>query len=341
MRAGSLEGFRDLVFLLGGDPNQILKDIGLEPKILDNSNTMISTRSFRLALNHASRATNTPRFGLQLSQRQTFEKLGPVGYLMRQAPTLDVSINRLIRFLRTHDSGTTASVETDGDISLWRHSLLGVTGESVIQQSDLAIGLANKFMRTTIGDDWNADAVYFEHQRPDDYRIYERLFRCKVFFEQPITALEFPTKLLQQSLKNADPGLYQILHDYVDRIDQGIDDDFVGQVRQTIQTHLANGTPRLDDIASELGLGRHILARRLKQEGSSFQRLLDDIRFNLARRYLKDTDVPLVEISAALGFAEPAVLSRAFRRKAGMSPRAWRKKERARVKTDSTVSAAR
>jgi len=66
------------------------------------------------------------------------------------------------------------------------------------------------------------------------------------------------------------------------------------------------------------------LRRRLKEEGSSYRELLDEIRYGLAREYLGQTQLPLEEISGLLGYTEAGNFSHAFKRWSGMSPREWR-----------------
>jgi len=66
------------------------------------------------------------------------------------------------------------------------------------------------------------------------------------------------------------------------------------------------------------------LNRYLKAEGTAFRTVADEVRFGIARQLLEDTDLPLVEIAAALDFSEPAAFTRAFHRWSGSTPSAWR-----------------
>ncbi len=66
------------------------------------------------------------------------------------------------------------------------------------------------------------------------------------------------------------------------------------------------------------------LRRRLKEEGSTYRIILNEIRFELARDYLANTRLPIDEIAVLLGYTEPGNFSHAFRRWSGQSPRNWR-----------------
>ena len=67
------------------------------------------------------------------------------------------------------------------------------------------------------------------------------------------------------------------------------------------------------------------LFRRLANEGITYQRLADEVRFDLAKEMLREQDVTLGEIAVHLGFSDAGNFSRTFRRIGGLSPRQYRK----------------
>jgi AraC-like DNA-binding protein len=66
------------------------------------------------------------------------------------------------------------------------------------------------------------------------------------------------------------------------------------------------------------------LGRRLDDFGTSFQRLVDESRFEIARQMLEDTSLDVMEIAASLGYARASAFTRAFRRWSGTTPALWR-----------------
>jgi len=302
----------------------LLRESEIEPEVLDQPDHLISTTSYRKALNLAAQVTEQPQFGLILSQRQTFEKFGAIGYLVRHAANLSVSIDRLIRFIRTHDAGSMTNIEVSDGIALWTHRLDGVSEESAIQQTELAIGLACKFIRSALAEQWCPHRVLFEHAAPRSNEIFRRVFRCPVEFNQTVTALEFSASDLNLPLRSSDAGLFKILEKHVEQIDAQIAKDFPARVRAAILQSIEFGPVRLDFIADKLGLSRYMLQSQLRSANTSFQAELDDVRFDLGRRYLRETRLSIAEVSAMLGYAEPAVFTRAFARRAAVTPRRWR-----------------
>ena len=89
---------------------------------------------------------------------------------------------------------------------------------------------------------------------------------------------------------------------------------------------LSEGIPNLDTVAKKLALSTRNLQNKLKEEGTTFRTLLDDIRRDTAIHYLSnDGDASIAEISYLLGFSEPSVFHRTFKRWTNHSPGEYRK----------------
>lgn len=97
---------------------------------------------------------------------------------------------------------------------------------------------------------------------------------------------------------------------------------FRREVEARIESHMASGDVGIDRIAADLGLSRQTLYRRLKEEGTTFEEILDRLRHRLALRYLRQDRISVKATSYRLGFSDPAAFSRAFKRWTGNSPRA-------------------
>ena len=84
---------------------------------------------------------------------------------------------------------------------------------------------------------------------------------------------------------------------------------------------VAKRSSSANEIARHLGLHKRTLNRHLKAVGAGgFRTIADEVRFEVARHLVTDTDIPLVQVSAALDFSEPAAFTRAFQRWSGVSP---------------------
>ena len=293
--------------------------------MLDTPDQMIGTDVYRRTLNLAAEVSGRRDFCLQLSQMQSFDKLGAVGYLARHAPTLEIAINRVSRYLPMFDRGSVSTFQVESGAALWSHDLVGVGNEATVQHRELAVGLANNFIQTAISESWTPTAIFFEHAAPADTRPYRIVFRCPVYFEQSLNGIEFPATELTKPLRRSDPGLFAILDRHVGTMHESTPASLTSQVQRFIQNRIEDGAVRIDGAAVHLDMKRHLLQRRLKAEGTSFQKLLDDVRFDLGCRYLRDSSMSVADVASLLGYAETAVFTRAFSRRSGVTPKAWRR----------------
>jgi AraC-like DNA-binding protein len=96
--------------------------------------------------------------------------------------------------------------------------------------------------------------------------------------------------------------------------------EVVPQMRRLLRTLLLERKASGDEVAHILSMHRRTLNRRLEAQGTSFQNILDEVRFEAACQLLDATKIPLTEIAASLGYSESSAFSRAFRRWSGEAP---------------------
>ncbi|MGB0855213.1 MAG: AraC family transcriptional regulator [Pikeienuella sp.] len=329
IRAGALDGFRDYVLELGGDPRALFRQAGLPPDVDTRPEVLIPVDGFRRILNSAAEATGVDHFGLDLSQRQSLAKLGAVGYLASHSKTLRHAVRMLGRHLEVHDTASYVLIEESPDICLWRFDQADGSDEPRIQQVELALGLAVKFVRSVLRPDWNPQVVYLQHARPRDAAYYARVLRCPVQFRAPLDGLDVTSDDMDRALVTSDPGLHRVLRNHLALLDTQQRRAITGRVRAVVLEQIGQGAVTLEQAAARLSLSRTSLQRALRSEGKSYQSLLDEIRFALACRYLRGSDTPLAEIALKLGYSESAVFTRAFKRISGQTPSDWRRQNRA------------
>jgi AraC-like DNA-binding protein len=109
------------------------------------------------------------------------------------------------------------------------------------------------------------------------------------------------------------------------------DENFIERVCIAIQQKLTGRRPTIEDIADALHVSSRTLQRRLQDEGSSFQRVLEDARHQLARHYLNNSVLELNEAAYLLGYEDSNSFVRAFRTWEGVPPARWRESQRARA----------
>jgi AraC-like DNA-binding protein len=129
---------------------------------------------------------------------------------------------------------------------------------------------------------------------------------------------------LKLRIAGADPIMRTLLEDRIQQLKRAQGSEFSDDIRRLLRTRLTSTQCSADDIAHLLAMHRRTLSRRLKDGGLGYRDITNEIRFEIARQLLTDTQVPLGQIAAALGYSEASAFTRAFRRWSGQTPTTWR-----------------
>ena len=137
----------------------------------------------------------------------------------------------------------------------------------------------------------------------------------------------YPMALLDRPVPGANPHLYNVLRRHMIDLANAMprEDDLVDIIANNIRRGLGTDTVSLEHIASELGVEPRTLQRQLVKAGTSFQKIFDKVRLELACYYLERTALDVTTIALELGYSEASVFSRAFKRWTGSSPDRYRK----------------
>jgi AraC-like DNA-binding protein len=186
-------------------------------------------------------------------------------------------------------------------------------------------------IRNFLGGQWAPLEVHFEHLSSSaTKRSYDQAFQSPVYFGQNVNRLVMRASDLDRAGVSSDrsmmPFMERHLHDLVRESREA--ESFAGQVNYLIARRLGSGPLSLPSVAQELGLSARSFQRRLAEERTSFRSLVRDQRRTLAESLIKDRSATITAVAHTVGYAETAVLSRAFKVWTGASPRAFVRRER-------------
>ena len=180
-------------------------------------------------------------------------------------------------------------------------------------------------------------AIHFTHQEPSYRAEYDRIFRVPLVFGSHMNAIMIDAAFLNIRLPRTNPYLSEILSAHAECLLKNLESSksIKGRVESLLIPVLHTGEASVDMIAGKLGLSRQTLFRKLKAEGVTFERVLDELRHTLALDYLNGKNASVNETAYLVGFSEPAAFSRAFKRWTGSSPHHARA---SKIANDRTVS---
>ena len=270
------------------------------------------------------RETGCAHFGLLLGQHVNIQTFGVAGRVARNAPSVGAALNDLAAYFVLHDNGGSIAVSIhEGSVTLSYG--VHVTGlRSGDQVYDMAVAAMVCVMRQLCGPAWRPEAVLLPRRRPANIRPYRDHFMAPLRFDSILAAIVFPERCLNQPIVDADPLLRTLLADNAAAAIAQRDPVIHGDVRKAIRLLLLTQRCCRAEVARRLGLHERALGRRLQASGTTFQRLLDETREEIARQLLCDTDTPAARVATALGYRDATVFTRAFTRWTGRTPSQFR-----------------
>ena len=330
VRASALEGFADTVTALGGDPAALLSSAGL-PADLKDPETWLAYSSLLQLLETAAVQTGCPHFGLELSRQQGPNILGTVGFVMQQAPDVGTALAELARHFVVHNQGAEVFLETKGDLALLGFHVKDTSAIGSRQQYDLSVGVGVNIFRLLCGPQWTPRGVYFIHSQPADLRPFRELLRCPLYFDWDRNMMSFDAALLQQPISQANEHLHRILEQHINQLRTHFPNNLSAQISYLIRQALLTGDCSIERVSSYLSMNKRTLQRQLKAAGVSYKELLENVRFDIATRYLLDSNGSLTNLADMLCYAELSAFSNAFKQRFKQSPRQWKKENMAKV----------
>ena len=324
VRASSLEGIRATIASLGGDSDEIFRRAGVPEGDIDPQ-AWFSYYRFLLLLEDAAEQTRCPDFGLRLSRHQGLNVLGPVGFVIQQATDVRSALRELTVHFIHYNQGAHVHLQVEKGIAQWHFSCKLQGTVPLRQQEDLAAGTGLNLIRLLWSINWSPDAVYFPHAPPDDLHPYRKAFNCPLIFNADSLQMVFKADILERPLNNANPQLHRLLEDHLKSLRRNYPDDYCGQVKHLINQALTTGDCSIERVASHLAVGKRTLQRQLKNCDTSYKDLLDDVRSDIARRYLRESSGSLTALADMLCYSDLSTFSTAFRQHHGISPSDWRR----------------
>ncbi len=322
VRARILRGFPALVRKLGGDPDSLLTAIGIDPERCEEGSA-VTCRQWIAVLDHAARVLDAPSFGMLLAEQQGgIGVYGPLGGTMRNAGSFGDALRYVVSHTGAHCLAVRVWMEAgpSGGESFVGHDILFGAVPERRQAVEHALLSGHLGARELTGGRAGARRIHFRHRAISPPSVYRRKFGCDVQFCQNEDGIAFGEKAMVARVLDADSDTFHQLAEQIQRRYGEQRPPLHAQVRGAVMQRLRTRDCRSEDISALLGTHPRTLLRRLRDEGTSFQRIKDEVRHDLMLYYLAETDLDLSRISEKLGFAEQSVMSRFARVWLGASP---------------------
>lgn len=324
--AAAANGVEDMISRYRGDVDRVFARAALNLQDIDNPYKELNLKQYCRLFEEAARQTANDNFGLRFGNEFTPKRLGPIGYIAVNSPTLGAAIQNLVKYFLAHQDHSILMLKQDGDVLYLNYQIVDQRIPLRRQDAELSLGMFSNIFKHCRGAHWAPLEVHFEHPAPDGAGEHERCFGAPILFGQPTNSIVFERRDLGAIMPDADPYLLSIMESMLAerRALRTNPDYFLASIREHIRARLGRGGLTMANLAGELDVSVEALRRSLKAHDVAFQDLVRGARRDLALHYVKHSDMRLTEVALALGYSEQSAFSRAFRHWTGMSPQRYR-----------------
>jgi AraC-like DNA-binding protein len=305
------------------DVAPLLKGADLTVQQARNARVRVAVRNQVKFLNRVADALRDEFLGIRLAQSLDLRELGLLYYVLASSETLGDALQRVARYSAIHNEGVHITYSERKELTL-TFEYVGVSRLSDRHQIEFFVATVLRICRQLSGRHLSPSGVRLKHRRlklPTGMRAF---FGCDVEFGCHVDRIAYPKLARSMPIVNSDPYLNSLMVGYCEealakrRVRSG---GWRLRVENAIAPLLPHGAASMAEVARRLAVGQRTLARRLASEGFTFAGILDSLRSDLARRYLREPDLPISEIAWLLGYRESSAFNHAFKRWTGTAPK--------------------
>lgn len=339
-RIATLSGYPELARSLGLDANRMLARVGLSRASLDDPDLMIPSCLACRLLEESGVAAGIEDFGLRLCETRGIGILGPLGLVIREEPTLRDVLASLVRYVSLQSEAWHLSFETVDSALLIRGTLVGLPPALTRQATEMGIGATFRILRDLLGPRWQVRRVCFAHDAPTSPVRHWQHFGTAVEFSAECNAIVCEAKDLDMVPLSANAEMARYARAYVATLLSRSGSTTSDQVGRLVRSLLSTGRCSVDRVAVQLGVDRRTIHRRLAAEGKTYSDVVDEVRAEMATRYLGQSNRPVADVAELLGFSLSSAFAHWFGRRFGCSASAWREAHAAAERSSLAASAS-
>jgi AraC-like DNA-binding protein len=303
----------------------LLSSIGIESDIMDSPDNSITDGQLFDILQKAASITGNDFFGLHAGE--IFSGLSNIlGYLLLNCANLKEAVEKYCCYQKVYDESNRIGLTFQDDFIIVRLTMADERHNLDRHVVDLRLAGTYKYCRVLTGKVQPLEEVRFQYKKPSDITEYLRVFKCPLRFGCNENSLVFKRRVLETPILQPNKDLRILFESYTRSVmdKQSADESYSRKVKTAILDHINGEVPNIGKISKVLNIGTRTLQLKLRDEGTTFSVLLDEIRKDLALEYLKNEENTIAEISYILGFSEPSVFHRCFKRWTNSTPNSYR-----------------
>jgi AraC-like DNA-binding protein len=322
----------------GADRETLLARSHIHPDELQDQDNRIPLANYLALLDAGIESCKEPALSLQFGEAVTLQDISIVGLIGQMAGSSEDGRQQVARYSRLaideDDGDPTLRMEVipeGSDVWLRSTSRLYVEHPHLTESAFARLVCGVRGMMAGVPGMAGRPfprALHFTHKEPAYRSEYDRIFGVPLFFESSMNAIVIDEALTKIAPPRPNPYLAEVLRARAEELLENLErtKSIRGRVESLLIPLLHTGQATVETIAGKLALSRQTLFRKLRDEGVTFEQVLDELRHSMALDYLKKASVQ--ETAYLVGFSDPGAFSRAFKRWTGTSPGAMKSSQR-------------
>ncbi len=313
----------------GVDLLDAFKDAKIDPLVLKDPEARVSALQFNLIWKKAVQSKHMAHMGLCFGQEiaKAYFRGNILFGLMANADNLGKALEIFCRYHVLSEDAILPKVKFKNNLALLSWETASNDFHITRPVSEALLCALYQILKHITDDNLKLKEVCFQHKSPMDIKGYDDIFQAPLRFNQRKNEIVISKKMLSRSLFLSDPALFDTLEHLAQKLLDKLYDPnkWSSSVLSLISKKTARGLKtNIDIIASDLAVSPRKLQDRLKKENTSFQKILDQSRKEIALAYLQQKTIPICDIALLLGFSEQSAFNHAFRRWTGSTPGQYR-----------------
>jgi AraC-like DNA-binding protein len=314
----------------GVSKEDALKCVHLSKASISSPATRVSLNQVIDCYSYAAEHSRDPHFGYRTGLRFHVSAYGMYGFAILSSTNYRETLRFAVKYHQLATPLTTSEFAESDGCGIWQfeplsHPRIGSHLYKFIVE--MQFGIVLSLHRDVMGSSFVAREFQVAYPPGNDTSEYPALFGAPVRFEQPTNRLSFDSCWLDGTPRLGNEITYATV---VSLCDAQIEEfqlrkGLVGEVRQILMKNLMR--PKgFQDVAQDLNMSARTLRRKLREENSSFRQLVDELRRDMAIRFLRNTDLTVEDMAETLGFSDAANFRHAFRRWTNASPHEFKRR---------------
>ena len=309
---------------LGVSPADVLRLSGLPAGLFDQERIYVSTEGLFALYRAVPQASSDPAIGLKLGTEPRIERYDPISIAAVSARSFRDALERLARYKQITCPEELRVVERGDECRVQFRWLLAHETEPRALV-DVCFARVLSIARRGTGEPVTPRRLELRGAT-GSREMYEAHFGCPATLDARENTIVFGKADLDRPFLTHNSDLFATIAPQLEaELKQALASRALGErVKAILKPLLAGRRPSIEDVARELGLSSRTLQRRLTEDGTTFQQLVQEARRELARHYLQHSSLELNETAYLLGYEDAHSFFRAFHDWEGSTPGDWR-----------------